>query len=222
MGMFPTWRRAPGAARARCRSANEALPWRRWCSTSWAMSSVPPWLCSSPWPCRWPGCASATAGADGGAGAASAPTGARWAAAVAACWPACPSPPSSSCESPKSPPKTRTGRGGPRPPGRGCFGGQRRHRLLIPRRISVTCAFVTSQRVKGQMEPGLGAVPSTLRTLRQHLANVPQVGPRAASAPAWAHFPQGIVWQARGGDVAALKMYFGWQRGPLPAAATHS
>lgn len=72
------------------------------------------------------------------------------------------------------------------------------------------------------MEPGLGAVPSTLRTLRQHLANVPQVGPRAASAPAWEHFPQGIVWQARGGDVAALKMYFGWQRGPLPAAATHS
>ncbi|NXH85132.1 PROM2 protein, partial [Edolisoma coerulescens] len=43
--------------------------------------------------------------------------------------------------------------------------------------ISVTCAFVTSQRVKGQMEPGLGAVPSTLRTLRQHLANVPQVAP---------------------------------------------
>ncbi|NWH85961.1 PROM2 protein, partial [Aegithalos caudatus] len=40
--------------------------------------------------------------------------------------------------------------------------------------VSVTCAFVTSQRVKGQMEPGLGAVPSTLRTLRQHLANVPQ------------------------------------------------
>ncbi|NWZ33158.1 PROM2 protein, partial [Brachypodius atriceps] len=40
--------------------------------------------------------------------------------------------------------------------------------------ISVTCAFVTSQRVKGQMEPGLRAVPSTLRTLRQHLANVPQ------------------------------------------------
>ncbi|NWV67659.1 PROM2 protein, partial [Malurus elegans] len=40
--------------------------------------------------------------------------------------------------------------------------------------ISVTCAFVTSQRVKGQMEPGLGAVPATLRTLRQHLANVPQ------------------------------------------------
>ncbi|NXY35877.1 PROM2 protein, partial [Pomatorhinus ruficollis] len=40
--------------------------------------------------------------------------------------------------------------------------------------ISVTCAFITSQRVKGQMEPGLGAVPSTLRTLRQHLANVPQ------------------------------------------------
>ncbi|NXR84110.1 PROM2 protein, partial [Pycnonotus jocosus] len=43
--------------------------------------------------------------------------------------------------------------------------------------ISVTCAFVTSQRVKGQMEPGLGAVPSTLRTLRQHLASVPQVAP---------------------------------------------
>ncbi|NXY16164.1 PROM2 protein, partial [Atrichornis clamosus] len=40
--------------------------------------------------------------------------------------------------------------------------------------ISVTCAFVTSQRVKAQMEPGLGAVPVTLRTLRQHLANVPQ------------------------------------------------
>uniref|UniRef100_A0A8U8CC97 Prominin 2 n=1 Tax=Geospiza parvula TaxID=87175 RepID=A0A8U8CC97_GEOPR len=40
--------------------------------------------------------------------------------------------------------------------------------------VSVTCALVTSQRVKGQMEPGLGAVPSTLRTLRQHLANVPQ------------------------------------------------
>ncbi|NWV34897.1 PROM2 protein, partial [Grantiella picta] len=43
--------------------------------------------------------------------------------------------------------------------------------------ISVTCAFVTNQRVKGQMEPGLGAVPATLRTLRQHLANVPQVPP---------------------------------------------
>ncbi|RLV64037.1 hypothetical protein DV515_00017659 [Chloebia gouldiae] len=40
--------------------------------------------------------------------------------------------------------------------------------------VSVSCAFVTSQRVKGQMEPGLGAVPSTLRTLRLHLANVPQ------------------------------------------------
>uniref|UniRef100_A0A8C5UDZ2 Prominin 2 n=1 Tax=Malurus cyaneus samueli TaxID=2593467 RepID=A0A8C5UDZ2_9PASS len=35
--------------------------------------------------------------------------------------------------------------------------------------ILVTCALVTSQRVKGQMEPGLGAVPATLRTLRQHL-----------------------------------------------------
>ncbi|NXO01617.1 PROM2 protein, partial [Rhinopomastus cyanomelas] len=38
----------------------------------------------------------------------------------------------------------------------------------------VVCAFVTSQRVKGQMEPGLGAVPATLRTLRQHIASVPQ------------------------------------------------
>uniref|UniRef100_A0A8C5UAQ8 Prominin 2 n=1 Tax=Malurus cyaneus samueli TaxID=2593467 RepID=A0A8C5UAQ8_9PASS len=49
--------------------------------------------------------------------------------------------------------------------------------------ILVTCALVTSQRVKGQMEPGLGAVPATLRTLRQHLANVPQVGPGAALPP---------------------------------------
>ncbi|XP_039420166.1 prominin-2 [Corvus cornix cornix] len=73
---------------------------------------------------------------------------------------------------------------------RRCGGRLRAHRrsLGCPRRcllaclsftsliilISVTCAFVTSQRVKGQMEPGLGAVPSTLRTLRQHLANVPQ------------------------------------------------
>uniref|UniRef100_A0A672U151 Prominin 2 n=1 Tax=Strigops habroptila TaxID=2489341 RepID=A0A672U151_STRHB len=40
---------------------------------------------------------------------------------------------------------------------------------------SVICAFVTSQRVKVQMEPGLGAVPTTLRTLRQHIANVPQM-----------------------------------------------
>ncbi|OPJ86894.1 prominin-2 [Patagioenas fasciata monilis] len=39
---------------------------------------------------------------------------------------------------------------------------------------SVICAFVTSQRVKGQMEPGLRAVPATLRTLQQHIANVPQ------------------------------------------------
>ncbi|NWT07155.1 PROM2 protein, partial [Mionectes macconnelli] len=59
--------------------------------------------------------------------------------------------------------------------------GCRRHCLLaclsftsLVILISVTCAFVTSQRVKGQMEPGLGAVPTTLRTLRQHLANVPQ------------------------------------------------
>ncbi|NXF13507.1 PROM2 protein, partial [Smithornis capensis] len=62
--------------------------------------------------------------------------------------------------------------------------GCRRHCLLsclsftsLVILISVTCAFVTSQRVKGQMEPGLGAVPTTLRTLRQHLANVPQVAP---------------------------------------------
>ncbi|XP_064031788.1 prominin-2 [Pogoniulus pusillus] len=40
--------------------------------------------------------------------------------------------------------------------------------------ISVTCALVASQRVKGQMEPGLGAVPTTLRRLRQHINNVPQ------------------------------------------------
>ncbi|NWR40448.1 PROM2 protein, partial [Tachuris rubrigastra] len=59
--------------------------------------------------------------------------------------------------------------------------GCRRHCLLaclsftsLVILIGVTCAFVTSQRVKGQMEPGLGAVPTTLRTLRQHLANVPQ------------------------------------------------
>ncbi|XP_072773857.1 prominin-2 isoform X2 [Taeniopygia guttata] len=40
--------------------------------------------------------------------------------------------------------------------------------------VSASCALVSSQRVKGQMEPGLGAVPSTLRTLQQHLDNVPQ------------------------------------------------
>ncbi|NWR79722.1 PROM2 protein, partial [Centropus unirufus] len=40
--------------------------------------------------------------------------------------------------------------------------------------VSVVCAFVTSHRVKGQMEPGLRAVPATLRTLRQHIASVPQ------------------------------------------------
>uniref|UniRef100_A0A8C4UG26 Uncharacterized protein n=1 Tax=Falco tinnunculus TaxID=100819 RepID=A0A8C4UG26_FALTI len=51
------------------------------------------------------------------------------------------------------------------------------HRLLTPGRISVVCAFVTSQRVKWQLELGLGAVPTTLRTLRQHIDNVPQVGP---------------------------------------------
>ncbi|NXF99175.1 PROM2 protein, partial [Sakesphorus luctuosus] len=59
--------------------------------------------------------------------------------------------------------------------------GCRRHCLLaclsltsLVILVSVTCALVTSQRVKAQMEPGLGAVPTTLRTLRQHLANVPQ------------------------------------------------
>ncbi|NXL65089.1 PROM2 protein, partial [Chordeiles acutipennis] len=59
--------------------------------------------------------------------------------------------------------------------------GCRRHCLLaclsltsLVILISVICAFVTSQRVKGQMEPGLGAVPATLRTLRQHIAHVPQ------------------------------------------------
>ncbi|XP_061204139.1 prominin-2 [Neopsephotus bourkii] len=59
--------------------------------------------------------------------------------------------------------------------------GCRRHCLLSCLSLtsliilaSVICAFVTSQRVKVQMEPGLGAVPSTLRTLRQHIANVPQ------------------------------------------------
>uniref|UniRef100_A0A8C8B242 Prominin 2 n=1 Tax=Otus sunia TaxID=257818 RepID=A0A8C8B242_9STRI len=64
--------------------------------------------------------------------------------------------------------------------------GCRRHCLLACLSLTslvilVICAFVTSQRVKGQMEPGLGAVPATLRTLRQHITNVPQVGPRAAS-----------------------------------------
>uniref|UniRef100_A0A803YSE1 Prominin 2 n=1 Tax=Meleagris gallopavo TaxID=9103 RepID=A0A803YSE1_MELGA len=39
---------------------------------------------------------------------------------------------------------------------------------------SAICALVTNQRVKEQMEPGLGAVPATLRTLRQHIANIPQ------------------------------------------------
>ncbi|XP_072702219.1 prominin-2 [Ciconia boyciana] len=59
--------------------------------------------------------------------------------------------------------------------------GCRRHCLLACLSLtslviltSVICAFVTSQQVKGQMEPGLGAVPATLRTLRQHIANVPQ------------------------------------------------
>ncbi|NWU57678.1 PROM2 protein, partial [Dromas ardeola] len=62
--------------------------------------------------------------------------------------------------------------------------GCRRHCLLACLSLtslviltSVVCAFVTSQRVKEQMEPGLGAVPATLRTLRQHIANIPQVAP---------------------------------------------
>lgn len=80
-------------------------------------------------------------------------------------------------------PKNRAGRGS----------SPFRQRPLIPRRVSVSCALVSSQRVKGQMEPGLEAVPSTLRTLRQHLDSVPQVGPQG-----WPRFPQGIVWQARG------------------------
>ena len=57
----------------------------------------------------------------------------------------------------------------------GCSMGPSHHFLLIPGRTSAICALVTNQRVKEQMEPGLGAVPATLRTLRQHIANVPQV-----------------------------------------------
>lgn len=127
------------------------------------------------------------------------PTGARWAAVATACWPACPSPPSSSCESPKAPRELA-----PSPRGRepcsmrpGGSAGLPRHRLLVPGRTSVVCAFVTSQRVKGQMEPGLGAVPATLRTLRQHIANVPQVGPPPAS-------PRRGV-QPRGGHVSFME-----------------
>ncbi|XP_047909951.2 prominin-2 [Anser cygnoides] len=59
--------------------------------------------------------------------------------------------------------------------------GCRRRCLLICLSItsliiltSAICALVTNQRVKEQMEPGLGAVPDTLRTLRQHIDNVPQ------------------------------------------------
>lgn len=104
----------------------------------------------------------------------------------------------------------------------GCSAGLPHHRLLVPGRTSVVCAFVTSQRVKGQMEPGLGAVPATLRTLRQHIANVPQVGPPPASplawgaAQGWPHFLHGVVWEARGGGAlkCALKVYFEWQCGP--------
>ncbi|NWH58148.1 PROM2 protein, partial [Geococcyx californianus] len=63
--------------------------------------------------------------------------------------------------------------------------GCRRHCLLACLSVtsliiltSVVCAFITSQRVKGQMELGLGAVPATLRTLQQHIANIPQVRPQ--------------------------------------------
>lgn len=120
--------------------------------------------------------------------------------------------------SPPKPPHPKCGE--LHPIGLGSSARQPRHRLLIPGRISVICAFITSQRVKGQMEPGLGAVPATLRTLRQHIANVPQVGPRAAvptlalgAAQGWLRSPRGVVWEERGGDAAALKMYFEWQRG---------
>lgn len=213
---------APGLTehpKSSCSGADHALLSRRWCSMSWATSSALPWLCSSPWLCRWPGCASATAGAAGGAGDACAPTGARWAAAATACWPACPSPPLSSCESPKHPMNCppRPGRGNRVPWGWDGSAGQPRHRLLVPGRTSIICAFVTSQRVKGQMEPGLGAVPATLRTLRQHIANIPQVGPQAASpsagcSPGMAAFPSE---SSLGGEkvAAALKMYFEWQHG---------
>ncbi|KAM8794545.1 prominin-2 [Eudromia elegans] len=39
---------------------------------------------------------------------------------------------------------------------------------------AVVCALVTNQRVTEQLGPGLGAVPATLRTLRQHIAAIPQ------------------------------------------------
>ncbi|NWY06244.1 PROM2 protein, partial [Nothoprocta ornata] len=39
---------------------------------------------------------------------------------------------------------------------------------------TVICAFLTNQRATEQMGPGLGAVPATLRTLRQHLGAIPQ------------------------------------------------
>lgn len=98
VGVQIPWERYPPGT-----GAERAPPSRRWCSMNWATLSAPPWLCSSPWPCRWPGCASATAGAGGGAGAACVPIGAHWAAAATACWAACPSPPSSSCEPPQHP-----------------------------------------------------------------------------------------------------------------------
>ncbi|KYO17193.1 prominin-2 isoform A [Alligator mississippiensis] len=40
--------------------------------------------------------------------------------------------------------------------------------------MSVICAFITNQRVKEQMEPGIQAVPFTLRMLRQHIDDIPQ------------------------------------------------
>lgn len=170
------------APKSACDHADCALPSHRSCSTSWATSSVLQWLCSSLWLFRWLGCASATAGASSGVGAACVPIGAHWVAGAAASSSASPSPPSSSCECPKAlhhcPPSPQ---GGPCPWGQGwgCSVGPPHHCLLVPGRTSAICALVTNQRVKEQMEPGLGAVPDTLRTLRQHIDNVPQVGPQA-------------------------------------------
>ncbi|XP_068776619.1 prominin-2 [Struthio camelus] len=39
---------------------------------------------------------------------------------------------------------------------------------------AVICALVANQRVTEQMEPGLVAVPATLRALQQHISNIPQ------------------------------------------------
>lgn len=55
------------------------------------------------------------------------------------------------------------------------------------------------------MEPGLAAVPSTLLTLRQHLHNVPQVGPREAPEMGWPAFPSG---RGLAGGEEALKVKF--------------